>query len=58
MVILMVNLLGSKGSHRESIFARKYWVGVPSMRYIGSSDPVKVVTLVIIYWTRDLPESM
>ena len=57
MVLLMKNSR-YEGLWRESIFEWRYLVGVPSMCYMGSSDMEKIVTLVIIYGTRVLFESI
>ena len=52
MVLLMKNLSISEGSHRGEIYPIKDCLGVPLMRYFGSSEMVQVVTLVNIYGTR------
>ena len=58
MVLLMKNFSGSEGSQRELIDAKKYWLCVPSLSYLGSLEMVQVMTLVIIAGTQDLSEIM
>ena len=52
MVLLMKNISGSEGSHRETILSWLVWLVVPSMRYIGSPYMEQIITLVISVGTR------
>ena len=52
MVLLMKNTPVLEGPRRESILAWLIWLGVSSMRYMGSPDMVQIITLVIIAGTK------
>ena len=52
MVLLMKNSLVSECSRRESILAWLVWLGVTSMRHMGSPEMVQIINLVIIAGTR------
>ena len=42
----------------NQIAAKTYFLGVPSIRYLGSSDTIQFMTLVVIDGTREPSESI
>ena len=57
-MLLMKNILGSEYFWRESILACLIWLGVTSMRYIGSPYIEKIITSVTSAGNRVLFDSI